>query len=109
MRKTAFILPFILLSCFGEQARKNIQAENLVLNECDHVIGVLNKRLKQPVPDSLYVSTCGCISGILRDDLVSGYDIHSLETNPARLKEILSLELTNKFDRIRKECLGNRN
>ena len=108
MKKTSFILPFILLSCFGEQARKNMQAESLVLNECEHVIRTLNTRLKNPVPDSLFVSTCGCISGILRDDLVSAYDIHSLEKDARQLKEVLSTQVLANLGRIRKECLGNR-
>ncbi|MGV3629610.1 MAG: hypothetical protein ACO1O6_00295 [Bacteroidota bacterium] len=108
MKKIAFICPFILLSCFGEQARKNMQAENLVLNQCEYVITTLNTKLKQPVPDSLFVTTCGCISGILREDLVSAYDVGSLEKDPKHLKEVLSRELFSHFDRIREECLDGR-
>lgn len=97
----------MLLSCFGEQARQNMQAENLVLNECDYVIRTLNVKLAEPVPDSLFVNTCGCISGILRDELVS-YDIARLERDPKKRKEVLSNELLSHLEEIRRECIENR-
>lgn len=108
MKKITFTLPFILLSCFGEQARKNMQAENLVLNHCEYVIQVLNTRLNDPVPDSLFVTTCGCISGILREDLVNKYEIASLEKDPKRLEAVLSSELFAHLALIRRECLRKR-
>lgn len=105
MKKIIFILPFILLSCFGEQARKNMHAENLVLNHYEYVMQILNTRLEYPVPDSLFVTTCGCISEILREDLVSKYDLGLLEHNSRRLEEVLSSELVSHLSRIRQECL----
>lgn len=105
MKKTLLITPLFFLSCFGDQARKNLEAENLVLNECEYVMRVLNMKLDNPIPDSRFVRTCGCISEILREKLVGTHDINTLKRDARLRKEILEKELEGHLKRIRKECL----
>lgn len=104
-----FLTIFCLLpSCFSDYTKRKLEADNLVLGNCESVHSVLSQQFNLNIPEKAYVQTCGCISEILAEDMAASYsldDLKKIAQDQGELNRlIIELMITNK-QKIVKNCV----